>query len=262
MNAKRLLRSIMPDGLLNVVHRKHVLDQIQSTGKNHWAGALSNHTREMLEKSKLEDFPSHLFTDVHAVVDIGAHLGLWSESVLELIKPEVLVAIEPSPDTFKQLSQRLSRYPNAKLLPYAVGAKKGKTEFNIFNLTDFNSMLAPQESLYKTYDQLKIVDTINVEVCPLDELLKDVGEISILKLDVQGKESEVLTSSPEVVRRTRLILVEVSFVSHYQGDTVFSDLHRLMLDLNFGLYSFPFLYRGPVGNLTWGDAIYMNLGLA
>ena len=135
MKIRELVRGIMPEGLLKVIHRKQVLDQIQHTNGNGWSAALSSRTREMLEKSKLEDFPSHLFTEVHAVVDVGAHLGLWSESVLELIKPELLVAIEPSPDTFKQLSERLSRYANTKLLPYAVGATKGQTQFNIFNLT-------------------------------------------------------------------------------------------------------------------------------
>jgi hypothetical protein len=144
-------------------------------------------------------------------------------------------------------------------LQCAVASKRGTTEFNVFNYTNFNSILPPQGSLTRNYEGLELIDKAMVEVYPLDELLVDVPEISILKVDVQGMEADVLDGAREVLKRTRAMLVEVNFLSHYEGDTLFTRLHeKITNECGLVLYNFAGWNRAPNGGIRWADAVYIN----
>jgi hypothetical protein len=68
----------------------------------------------------------------------------------------------------------------------------------------------------------------------------------------------VLDGARETMKRTKALLLEVNFVSHYDGDTLFVDLHNRMTD-EFGFELFR--YAEPYyqnGKLLYADAVYIN----
>jgi hypothetical protein len=90
-----------------------------------------------------------------------------------------------------------------------------------------------------------------------DQLVADEDEISILKLDIQGAEMGVLTSSREGLRKTKSILLEVTFTSHYEHDAGFPELHQLLTGKGFGLYRLsPPYHRGA--RILYADALYIR----
>lgn len=90
-----------------------------------------------------------------------------------------------------------------------------------------------------------------------DELVADEEEVSILKLDIQGAEMGVLGSSREGLGKTKSILMEVTFTSHYESDAGFPELHQLMASKGVGLYRLsPPYHRGA--RIPYADALYIR----
>jgi hypothetical protein len=102
-----------------------------------------------------------------------------------------------------------------------------------------------------------MVGTVDVRKITYDRLVADEAEISILKLDIQGAEREVLTSSADGLRKTNSVLMEVTFTPHYENDAGFAELHQLMTSKGFGLYRLsPPYHRG--GRILYADALYIR----
>ena len=168
-----------------------------------------------------------------------------------------LIAAEPGPGPRAILENRFSGRRNVLIDPRAVTDAPGKTQYHVTRSSVFASLLEPMPSLSDLYSvgfPTEVLKTIEVSTVTLDEL---VGErpVSILKLDVQGSELGVLRGGSQVLASTAAVLIEVLFLPHYEGDTLFPGIHAAMTDLGFTLMELrPFRLRdGPV---LWADACY------
>ena len=66
------------------------------------------------------------------VVDIGAHVGMFTRKALKEVGEEGLViAIEPEPKNLELLRKNTKKYKNVRLVNKAVGERTGKTELYI-----------------------------------------------------------------------------------------------------------------------------------
>jgi hypothetical protein len=95
-------------------------------------------------------------------------------------------------------------------------------------------------------------------VLPLDDLLVDVEDVSLLKIDVQGAERCVLAGARSVLQRTTAVELEVNFRHHYAGDSLFCELDEAMLAAGFRLHYLGNLHQAPSVALLWGDAVYVR----
>ncbi len=67
----------------------------------------------------------------------------------------------------------------------------------------------------------------------------------------------MLDGGREALKRTQVVLLETNFVPHYEGDSLFSTLHRRMTEeFNFELYSLTPEFYSPEGRLVWADTVY------
>lgn len=254
---ERLLRFLAPSGVRDVVYTQRLLAATGVTPGRAWARAITPRYQALSEVSRLRYVPRRLLRSPRCVVDVGAHVGMWSDAVISLINPVRVVAIEPTPSSFAALQTRIGHHPGVSLVPCAVGASKGRAILQTSNASDFNSLLAIREGTREKYGHINGSGTVEVDVRPLDELLEDVEEISLLKIDVQGSESAVLDGAFRTLERTDAVLLEANFVSHYYGDTLFSELHRRMTDQHgFSLYSLVPSFYDPEGRLVWADVVY------
>jgi hypothetical protein len=104
-----------------------------------------------------------------------------------------------------------------------------------------------------TWSPTKEVDTVQVDTVTLDQLVGD-QHVSILKLDVQGGELAVLNGGREALKRTDCVLVEVLFVSHYEGDTTFPGIHAAIVEQGFQLMDISRPFREGHGPALWAGA--------
>lgn len=93
----------------------------------------------------------------------------------------------------------------------------------------------------------------------LDQELAEVPTISLLKLDVQGFERQVLEGARRTLQRTELLIIEVVYTSYYEGDCRFDELHHKVVSAApFVLYGVTSPNCDDRGRPRWADAIYIN----
>lgn len=126
------------------------------------------------------------------VLDVGANIGNYSNSILEINHEVTVLAFEPHPNTYKKLTANVS---SKKFEAFNVGV--GNTK-GILELYDYNTNDGSQHaSLYK--DVIKDLHKGNpishsVEIIKLDDFLKskNINNIDLLKIDTEGNEYNVL----------------------------------------------------------------------
>ena len=138
-------------------------------------------------------------------VDVGANIGtLVLTGSLAVGDTGKVIGIEAHPKTFGVLQSniKLNGFTNIELINSAVGNEKGKLHFSDAKSDDSNKIL------------LNSNQGVEVDVNLLDELLKDVHHIDVLKIDVEGFEKQVFEGATAVLNKTKLIYFE-SFENNY-----------------------------------------------
>jgi hypothetical protein len=104
--------------------------------------------------------------------------------------------------------------------------------------------------------------TITVPTISLDDYrVKHQIEVpEILKMDIQGNELEALRGAEQTLATGGVLLVftEVAFVPLYSGGVLFNELARYLADRGFSLFNLYELQSGHLGQLRFGDAIFVS----
>lgn len=134
-------------------------------------------------------------------IDVGANFGRHAVS-LGRAKPELrVIAIEPEPDNYSALVKNigLSRLRNIMPVQAACTAKTGKVSF----YTAGRERHAEATTSQKVADKWKDTKKIVVQGISLDDFLKkqriSVSEVSVIKIDVEGAETEVLKGAKNLL---------------------------------------------------------------
>ncbi len=135
------------------------------------------------------------FTCNGIFLDVGAHMGKWS-LYMSRIASEVY-SFEPNPDTFKYLNTNvmINGIKNIHTINKAVSNKEGTVCFNAVPNDTGASMISQ--------------DGIEVQCTTLDTFTESFERIGLIKLDTQGEEWNILSSSPNTLRKTDKIICEI-----------------------------------------------------
>jgi FkbM family methyltransferase len=209
-------------------------------------------------ESHLDLVPPDLDLEDGVVVDLGANVGDWAAAVLEIAPDARVLAVEPAPEPRRMLAARFGSDRRLSIDPRAVAGKSGTSEFLITKHSHNSSMRQPRASVDEHYGGIgawNVVGRLEVDTTTVDEL---VGEqkVSVLKIDVQGLEREVLAGAQGTLDQTGAVLLEVTFTSHYEGDATFPSLHEFMTERGFRLVGISEPFKSTCGEVLWLDACY------
>jgi hypothetical protein len=134
----------------------------------------------------------------------------------------------------------------------ALSDQVAKAELNIGEVSITNSLLRRQSDTGKAIEVQ--TDTID-HFC--DE--RDISNIDILKVDVEGAEDRVFRGARGMfsARRIRSVFVEVYFRPVYEGMSTFWDLNAQLNNFGFGLCGLYSLNSAHDGLLSFGNALYV-----
>jgi FkbM family methyltransferase len=170
-------------------------------------------------------------------VDVGANIGEVLERVVRLAPYGRHIAFEPLPD----LAERLrSRFPAVDVRTLALADHAGTAEFvHVVTRPAFSGL---RERSYPGPQQL---ERLTVEVGRLDDVLPPDYRPTLIKIDVEGGEREVIAGGLETIARHRPFVVfehGLGAADHYgtTPDQVYELLAR-----QAGLRIFDFDGNGP-----------------
>lgn len=192
------------------------------------------------------------------VVDIGANEGKFSGAVLGVAPQAEIIAAEPSPGPRARMQARLGALPNVSIRDVAVSDASGTATFHLTAHDHNSSLHAPVAEMQSTMGPgWAISGDIEVRTVTLDELVGD-RPVDVLKIDVQGSETDVLRGGDATLARTRSVLLELNLMAQYQGAATFNALHAEMDRRGFSLVNVSPTLTTADGTAIFVDGCYVR----
>jgi len=196
---------------------------------------------------------------IQTVLDVGAHMGEFAQRIRTMLPDAKLVCFEPLEEPFTKLTERFRGQPNFRAIRCALGENAGQHEIHHNEYAPSSSLL-PMTELHKQSFTFAVKEqTEMIEVRRLSDVVRelDLHDPLLLKLDVQGFEEKVIAGGEDVVARAKIIIIEVSFQTLYEGGPLFDDVYRLLKAYGFTYNgNFEQLSSPRDGRILQADAIF------
>jgi FkbM family methyltransferase len=135
-----------------------------------------------------------------------------------------IISFEPSAEDFRELADLASLDPLWRAHNFALGANPGNMTLNISCLTAYNSFLPLSREAPRFDKRSTVVHTQQVEVKRLDDIVAgSIPASTLLKVDTQGFEREVLEGAQKTLDLVKGVLLELPIVNLYERTWSFSE---------------------------------------
>jgi len=185
-----------------------------------------------------------LQSGIRTILDIGANTGQFARVIHEILPQAFIYSFEPLHDCFEELQRTMGRVENFQAFNTAVADLEGDATF-YRNEWSPSSSLRPMKQLHKDNFPFTSREYINtVKVRRLDDYQNEltIRDNLLIKLDVQGSEDRVISGGNNLIQRARILVVETSMESLYDGQPLFKDILSI-------LGSKGFTYKGSLSQL-------------
>ena len=143
--------------------------------------------------------------NLNSIFDVGANVGTYSILARDINKKCLIFAFEPVPETFIALQKKVSN-KDIKTFNFALGSDVREEKMLVPKDTKLSTLLDNNQLINKEDRHY-----VSVKIVTGDEFLKtnyDLSEISLLKIDTEGYESEVLKGFKRIISRINVIQFE------------------------------------------------------
>lgn len=198
---------------------------------------------------------------IRTVLDVGANNGQFAAQIRSTLPEAFIHAFEPLEDDYRRLQQRSARDRLFKAHNIALGDANQKVPFNQNQFSPSSSFLELGEVHRANYPFARRIEQVEVEMRRLDDVALELDLVQeiLVKLDVQGFEDRVIRGGEAVLRKTRVVITEVSFQALYKGQPLFGDIHGQLSDLGFAQHGFLEQVRSTADDqVLSADAIYVR----
>ena len=143
--------------------------------------------------------------NLNCIFDVGANIGTYSLLARNINKNCLIFAFEPVPKTFIDLEEKVSN-KNIKAFNFALGNNNKEEKMIVSKDSKLSTLLDNSNLANKENSQY-----VSVKIKTGNEFIKNnqnINQISLLKIDTEGYESEVLKGFKEMLSRVNVIQFE------------------------------------------------------
>jgi FkbM family methyltransferase len=189
------------------------------------------------------------------IFDVGAHLGESSIAFALEFRDAQIHAFEPVGAIFDSLKHNCRKWHNIKCHKLALGSKEEDRSIQLRSADRFCSM-NQMSRLANEVSPPELVETIHITT--VDQLAYDlrIGQIAVLKIDVEGFELEVLRGARRMLNERRIlsVMAETSFTKGSRQHVHIDDLQSAFSAAGYKLAG----YYDPAYNQGDGELYYAN----
>ncbi|MFI1743798.1 FkbM family methyltransferase [Thalassobellus sediminis] len=143
-------------------------------------------------------------------VDIGANIGQTLLKVKSVDREIEYIGFEPNQNCIYYLRKLINKnlFKNVILIPVGISTETTLEELNFYSVSDTD----PSASIIKDFRKTSVVKKEYISLFNVIDLktIINFNETSIIKIDVEGSELEVLESFFEIIKKNNpLILIEI-----------------------------------------------------
>ena len=154
-----------------------------------------------------------------------------------------IYAFEPIPNSYELLQKKTQSCTNVVTIPQALGSNDGSQTIYVSSNTSFADGVASSSSLLPPKDTLSFHPHIKfdaqktVEITSLDSwaIKNHITKIDFMWLDMQGMEMKALQSGLTILKTTKAIFSEVSFLEMYEGAPLYKEYRIWLESLGFSV---------------------------
>lgn len=180
---------------------------------------------------------------INLVIDVGANNGQFGRLLREIGYKGDILSFEPVSSTFEKLQKNSVNDKKWRQVKLALGNKKGTGVINVFDSTDFSSILNPNEFGKKTFQQIRTSQAETIEIDTLDNILANDNDLKtrriFLKMDTQGYDLNVFNGAKNSLNSIVAILSEISFLPIYEG---MPDYHQVLKEFEINGFAVTGLF--------------------
>lgn len=199
--------------------------------------------------------------NINTIIDIGAHHGEFAMMVRHILPKASIMSFEPLEGPFRHLNFNMRTVPNFKAFNCALGEKNLKTEMHRNEFTQSSSVLRMVELHMKAFPFTANETIETVEIKRLDDVMQGfcLEEHILIKIDVQGYEDKVILGGENVIRRAKLLIVETSFQTLYEGQPLFDEVYSMLKKRGFAyIGNWDQLISPADGSVLQADAMFVR----
>lgn len=198
---------------------------------------------------------------IGSLIDIGASVGDFMALTKTVYPQSIIHAFEPIPHVFKSLTTRFKEYDDIFYYNIVLGNKEGFIDFYQNDYSQSSSVLPIAKSHVTEFPFTQNSHKKKFTIRTLDSIAGEMKLIEpiLVKVDVQGYESEVIQGGRDLFLRTDFVIVEVSFCELYEGQLLFDKINTQLSEL--GLVYSGNLYQiisKATGRVLQADALYLR----
>lgn len=168
------------------------------------------------------------------VFDVGANVGDYSNSILELLTGSKVYAFEPHPKNFVQL-QKITAPHRLHVFSQAVSDQPGQMNLYDYQEKDGSSHASLYQEVIETiHNESSIFYTINV--ITLDDFCAEhsIERIDLLKIDIEGNELKCLLGAKNLIASGKIQAIQFEFNGmNVVSQSTFKNFWDLLSDFKF-----------------------------
>ena len=194
------------------------------------------------------------------IVDIGANRGQFALCARRLYPKAKIFSFEPLQKPAKVFLDTFKNDPNTQLFNKAIAAQPGSAAMHVSRWDVSSSLLPIAQAQHDNFPFTEESRTETVSTARLAECLdpSSFGNVSLLKLDVQGYELAALRGCEDLLERFKYVYVEASFIELYVGQALATEVIAYLFAQGFKLVCVANLTNGSARRPIQADFLFLR----
>lgn len=199
--------------------------------------------------------------NIENILDIGANAGQYAQSLRKMGYKEHIYSFEPLKQPYTALVSNSKDDNKWHVFNYGLGDAPGKQQIHVSKNSVSSSIRDIKQEHIQNEPDSVYTHTTEIELKTLDEVLlelkvKDLTK-TMIKIDTQGFEENVLKGASTSLGKIPLIQLELSLIPLYEEALLFEEMLMYMKANGYYLYNiFPAFQSFNTGQLLQADALF------
>ncbi len=198
--------------------------------------------------------------NINTIIDIGANEGQFALKFSQLLPNAKIHSFEPISKCFNALKEN-TKGVNIEYHNMGVGDEYSEKKINVYKHSPSSSLMEMAELHEDLFPHSIGHQEETIIVDRLDTIFKDksLKQNILIKIDVQGYESNVIIGGRETLKKAKLVIIEMGYSELYVGQKLFDDLYMMLHELGFR-------FKGNIaqtlnekdGSFLYSDSVFIN----
>jgi len=176
---------------------------------------------------------------INTVLDIGANIGQFSKLLRKNGYKHQIISCEPLTEAYTKLEEVAKSDLKWETHKIAIGKEIVTSTINVSENSYSSSLLQIHDNHLEAEEASKFIGNQNIEIKKLNHVfIPQKNNKTLLKIDTQGFELEVIEGAIDVFNHIDVVLVELSIIPMYKEGPLYTSVISKLDKLGFELYQF------------------------